>query len=139
VSKITIYFPNVSLPDLAEVRRLLESSAVCLGAPGEAMTELVYAVNEAVTNVVVHGYQGQTGHIILEVSRADSNLVVCVQDQARSFDPTAVPSPDITLPLEQRLPGGLGVHLMRQFTDQMQCRARPAGGNELRLVKHIKD
>lgn len=120
------------------MRRLFESTAVCLGGDGQALSELVFAVNEAITNVVVHGYGEKPGHIIVEVSRVNSNLVVCVQDQARVFDPTAVPASDITLPLEQRQPGGLGIHLMRQFTDEMECRVRPEGGNQLTLVKQIE-
>lgn len=120
------------------MRRLFENTAVCLGARGEALTDLIYAVNEAITNVVVHGYQEQPGPVVVEVSRVNGVMVVCVQDQARIFDPTAVPPPDITLPLEQRQPGGLGIHLMRQFTDEVTCQAGLEGGNQLTLVKHIE-
>lgn len=102
------------------------------------MTELVFAINEAITNVLVHGYQGQPGHIVVEVRRDDATLAVCLHDQAQPFNPTAVPTPDTTLPLAQRQPGGLGVHLMRQFTHQMQHRVRPEGGNELKLVKQLE-
>ncbi len=138
MSAITIYFPPVCLDDLAEIRRLIESAVVCLWEPGEVVTELVIAINEAVTNVLVHGYQGQPGHMVVKVSRDNAALRVCLQDQAWPFNPTAVPTPDITLPLAQRQPGGMGVHLMRQFTHRLQYRALPEGGNELVLVRQIE-
>lgn len=138
MSKITIYFPPVCLDDLAEVRRLVESTAVSLVGQCEAVTELVIAINEAVTNVLVHGYRGRPGYIEIEISCTDATLTVCLQDRARVFDPTAVPAPDITLPLDQRQPGGLGVYMMRQFTHQMQYRVCPAGGNELTLIKQME-
>ncbi|MBX3060086.1 MAG: ATP-binding protein [Anaerolineae bacterium] len=138
MSEITIYFPPVSLDDLAEIRRLIESAVACLWEPGEAVNELVVAINEAVTNVLVHGYQGQPGQMVVKVSRDNATLMVRLHDQAWPFDPTAVPPPDITLPLSQRQPGGMGVHLMRQFCHQIQHQVRPEGGNELKLVKLIE-
>ena len=48
--------------------------------------------------------------------------------------PTSVPDPDLTLPLEQRTPGGLGIHLMRNVMDRLQYR-HEAGHNTLRLEK----
>jgi anti-sigma regulatory factor (Ser/Thr protein kinase) len=56
-------------------------------------------------------------------------------DDAPLFDPTAVPPPDINLPLEERPLGGLGVHMMRQLTDELLYRVNSAGQNELIFVK----
>jgi anti-sigma regulatory factor (Ser/Thr protein kinase) len=56
---------------------------------------------------------------------------------APPFDPTRVPDPDLTLPLEERPLGGLGIYLIRQSVDKMVYRAVPEGGNELTLVKRL--
>jgi anti-sigma regulatory factor (Ser/Thr protein kinase) len=40
------------------------------------------------------------------------------------------------LPLAEKPIGGLGVHLMRQFMDELSY-AREAGKNVLRMRKHI--
>ena len=47
------------------------------------------------------------------------------------------PEPDLTLPLERRPLGGMGVHLARTLTDGMRHRILPGGGNEVTLEKRI--
>jgi serine/threonine-protein kinase RsbW len=97
--------------------------------------DVLQAVDEAATNIILHGYRGQPGEIEIEMDQDHGALVVCLRDRAFLFDPTRVPPPDLTLPLEARRVGGLGVYLIRQFTDQMTWRATPDGNNELTLRK----
>ena len=59
-----------------------------------------------------------------------------VEDDGRPFDPLAVPPVDTSLPLEEKLIGGFGVHLMRQFMDELSY-ARESGKNVLRMRKRI--
>jgi serine/threonine-protein kinase RsbW len=122
---------------LAEIRHFVERAAAALGAGQEAIDDLVLAVDEAATNIVVHGYQGQPGLIEVEVRREGQALLVRLRDGAPPFDPTQFPLPDVTLPLEMRPLGGLGVFLMRQSVGDMTYRVTPEGGNELTLIKHI--
>jgi serine/threonine-protein kinase RsbW len=61
-----------------------------------------------------------------------------LRDHAPLFDPTSAPMPDLTRPLEEREPGGLGLYLTRQMVDDWQYRVLPDDGNELTLIKQIK-
>jgi serine/threonine-protein kinase RsbW len=122
---------------LAEIRRFVERTAAALGAGQEAIDDLVLAVDEAATNIVVHGYQGQPGMIEVKVRREGEALLIHLRDGAPPFDPTQLPMPDVTLPLEMRPLGGLGIFLMRQSVDDMTYRVTPEEGNELTLIKYI--
>jgi serine/threonine-protein kinase RsbW len=42
-----------------------------------------------------------------------------IEDDARAFDPQTAPKPDLTLPLEQRPIGGLGLHRVRSLSSRM--------------------
>jgi hypothetical protein len=53
------------------------------------------------------------------------------------LDPADAPAPDLASPLEERDPGGLGWHLVRQLVDGLEYRAAPAGGNTYTLVKQF--
>ena len=119
---------------LAAVRRFVREQARQLGADESGIHDVVQAVDESVTNAIVHGYHGSAGVIEVEVDRRGSALIVRLRDEAPPFDPTGLPDPDTGLPLERRQPGGLGVYLARELTDDMTYR-QTGKGNELTLVK----
>lgn len=125
------------LDNLSAVRRFVMDRLAALAVDPEVAHDVILATDEAVTNVIVHGYQGRPGSVEIEVGRSGESLVVHVRDQAPPFDPTRVPPPDLNLPLEQRPYGGMGVYIIRKLMDRMSHRLTPQGGNELILVKHV--
>jgi serine/threonine-protein kinase RsbW len=123
--------------NLARVRHFVEEQAVELGADENMVGDIIQAVDESVTNVIVHGYRGKPGIVEVEVRLVAGALIIQLRDHAPPFDPTSVPRPDLDLPLERRPLGGMGVHLTRELTDEVTY-GRPEGwGNELTLVKKI--
>ncbi|NOT55229.1 MAG: ATP-binding protein, partial [Deltaproteobacteria bacterium] len=61
-------------------------------------------------------------------------LAVELEDAGRAFNPLDNPDPDVTLPLEEREVGGLGIFLVRKFmTDLVYQRAE--GKNRMGLKK----
>lgn len=120
---------------LVLIRRFIHEAAQVLGAVTKPIDDLVQAADELATNTILHGYRGQPGWIEVAVRPAGGDLLVILRDQAPPFDPTLVPEPDLSLPLERRPVGGLGVYLSRKLTDEIRHHALPAGGNEVILVK----
>jgi serine/threonine-protein kinase RsbW len=126
---------TAELRNLATIRRFVSEAATSLGAGRAAIEDVIQAVDESATNVIVHGYEGQLGIIEIEVTREGDDLAVRIRDCAPPFDPTTHPSPDLDLPLERRRFGGLGIHLSRECTDAVIYRVTPDGANELTLLK----
>jgi serine/threonine-protein kinase RsbW len=120
---------------LAEIRHFVEAAADTLQVDPAVVPEVVLAVDEAATNIILHGYQGRPGFIDISIERQGDSLVVQLYDQAPPFDPTKVPAPDLALPLEERPVGKLGVYLIRYFMDGVIYKASPQGGNHLILIK----
>jgi serine/threonine-protein kinase RsbW len=123
-----------AVEELARVRRFIRHEAARAGADPRAVPDVVQAVDECVANTILHGYRGGPGTVEVEVDSSGDALVVRLRDHAPAFDPTKLPSPDITLPLEQRPLGGLGVFLTRELMDEVTYR-QTSEGNELTLVK----
>jgi serine/threonine-protein kinase RsbW len=122
---------------LAALRDMVRSAAIAAGAGETFVADLVQAVDETACNAIVHGHDGHPGWIEVSVAADGDRLVVTVEDDAPSFDPTTVPEPDLTVPPERRRPGGMGVHLARICVDEMTYRPRPGGGNILTLVRSL--
>jgi anti-sigma regulatory factor (Ser/Thr protein kinase) len=123
-----------SLDRIAEVRAFVREAATAAGGSSAAVADAVQAVDEAATNVVVHGYAGRPGELEVQVTSGDGRFEIRLLDRAPTFDPTTVAEPDLSVPPLRRRPGGMGVHLIRAATDETRHHPRPGGGNELVLV-----
>ena len=128
---------DADLDRLAEIRTLVRAVATSCGAPPACLDDLVQAVDEAATNIVIHGYRRQPGSIDVDARMVGDRIVIELADTAPPFDPTAVPEPDLTVPPMQRRPGGMGIHLIRLATDSLEHRPRPGGGNILTLTRSL--
>jgi serine/threonine-protein kinase RsbW len=95
------------------------------------------ALEEIVLNVISHGYKGRDDQwITVEVTLRPDEITARVEDAAPPFNPLLLPAPDVTLPLEQRQPGGLGIHLSKKMLDGLQY-TRVGGKNRLDLRKRL--
>lgn len=127
----------VELDRLAEVRRLVRETTRAAGALPGTVDDLVQAVDEAATNIIVHGYAGRSGWVAVTVAVVGQDLVITLEDEAPSFDPTTLPDPDMTVPALVRGPGGMGIRLMRLATDDLAYRPRDGGGNILTMSRSL--
>ena len=124
---------------VADVARLIDWVETCSGRDGLAQ-DLTYvvmlAVEEAVMNVIGYAFADRPPphSITVRLNIDPAKIVAEVTDNGREFNPTAMPEPDLTLPLERRRVGGLGIHLMRTMMDRLDYR-RSDGRNILRLEK----
>ena len=126
------------LNNLNAIRDFVESYAVALGMASADVYGLVLAVDEAATNICVHGYKEKPGMIEVAVEHDEQNITVRIRDEAPIFDPADIPPPNLTGTLEERALGGMGIHFMRHYTDEMTHRVTSTQGNELILKKSIR-
>jgi anti-sigma regulatory factor (Ser/Thr protein kinase) len=123
------------LERVAELRATVREMGAGCQAPPDCIGDLVQAVDEAATNVIRYGYRGAPGSIDMTAEVVGDDIVITLADAAPPFDPTTAEGPDLTIPPHKRIPGGMGIHLMRLATDSMEHRVRPGGGNILTLTR----
>ena len=123
---------------LARVRDFVRTAAGEAGASDGCTADLVQAVDEATTNAIVHGQAGKPGWVEVGFSAQGDEFIVTVSDDGPPFDPTTVPSPDLSIHPAERRPGGMGVLLARLCVDELTYRRRPGGGNILTLVRRFE-
>jgi serine/threonine-protein kinase RsbW len=137
MGKIRVLQMSANLESLGELRDFVRAAAVDFHAGPDEVADLILAVNEAVTNVILHGYRGQPGPIEILIRREGDALHTRLRDQAPPFDPTRLPEPELPRSLVAGAAGGLGAYLMRRSVDGISYRQSPQGGNELTLIKRI--
>lgn len=122
---------EIGLEDLEQMREEIAKHAAGHGLGSERIYDLLFAVTELVTNSLEHGYQRSKGYIEVEMVPGDMVLTLILRDKAEEFDPLELEEPDLTIPLEQRSFGGLGIYLTRKMVDLMTYQRLPEGINEI--------
>ncbi|MBI3269139.1 MAG: ATP-binding protein [Planctomycetes bacterium] len=102
-------------------------------------SKIILAVDEAVTNIIEHGYESQKdGTIEMEIEAAPDIFRVVIRDSGKEFDPNSIKDPDMTDHVKKGKKKGLGIFLMRQIMDEVKYVFKEGVQNELILVKHLK-
>lgn len=117
------------------ISRMIERSAL----PPEDENKVILAVDEAVTNIIEHGYENvSNGSIEIEVELDPAAFRVIVRDSGKRFNPEHISEPDISEHVKMGKKKGLGIFLMRQIMDEVRYVFREGLKNEVMLTKYIK-
>jgi len=117
----------------------MEAFLVERGVPPPGLYVANLCVEELLVNSINHGYAaGVAPDVEVDVAASPQALVIEISDGAAPFDPTKdSANPDLEADLDDRPIGGLGVHLVKQMTDEMSYQ-RSNGRNQVRLTKRLK-
>ena len=117
------------------ISRMIRQSAL----PTEEENKIILAVDEAVTNIIEHGYdEGVSGSIELDIEADEQQFKIVIHDSGRVFNPESVPDPDMKEHVQKGYKKGLGIFLMRQIMDEVRYKFKDGVKNELTLVKFIR-
>ena len=121
-----------SYPATAEsvpsVRSALTEFAAEAGVGGERLEAIRLAVSEAVTNGVLHAYNGGQGRIQVSASSVGDEFWLLIADDGSGLRPRG---PHSGL--------GLGLALIAQLADEFQILSRSTGGTELRMQFRLSE
>ncbi len=115
--------PN-SLEGLALVKQQAESFAELHHISRSILRKLQVVLDELLSNVVRYGCVHLPEHTQIEVRllRQGHRLLIQLRDPGQPFDPFEAPEPDLSLDLEDRPIGGLGVHMVRKIVSSYRYR-----------------
>jgi phosphoserine phosphatase RsbU/P len=121
-----------TLDALSPIREYVKKAAAAAGLGHAATYNLMLAVDEIATNVVLHGYQeaGLQGDISVAASLQDDRLVIRLCDNGQSWDPNTHRGPDderLFKELADRPIGGLGIMLAKDGVDDLQYESTEKG------------
>jgi serine/threonine-protein kinase RsbW len=96
-------------------------------------------LDEFVSNVIKYGYDDREEHRIqVDLALTGRHLTIRIEDDGRAFTPLEAKAPDLTLPIEQRPIGGLGILIAKTLTDSIGYE-RTNGRNILTLRKTTRE
>jgi len=109
-----------SLDSIADVYEFTENVLVSADI-GEALRFPVHLAMEELFVNMVRYYPDNDNAIQLDVDASDGKVTVTMTDfNVDPFDVTQSRDIDIDAPLDERTPGGLGLHLIQTMVDNLQ-------------------
>lgn len=104
----------------------------------DELTEIKTVVSEAVTNSIIHGYDGNPdGKVHIHVTLDDHVVYLTIRDEGMGItdleearQPLFTTKPD----LER---SGMGFTIMENFMDDVMVDSSPEMGTTIRLTKHL--
>ena len=116
---------------------IVEHCAGNAGVTEEILYDIQLAVDEACTNIIMHGYAGMDpGSVILDLELDSDKIIISLTDFGHAFEPDSAPMPDVDAPIEERELGGFGLFFIRQSVDDVKYRTSE-DGNTMTLIKNL--
>ena len=128
---------EATVESLTEVMAFLEQHLEEADCPLKAQMQIAVAAEEIYVNIAHYAYAPGTGPLTIQAEAgADRELTITFIDQGVPYDPLAKPDPDITLSIEERPVGGLGIFMVKNTMDDMTYR-REDDRNVLTIRKRV--
>ena len=132
---------KATLENLRKVSDFVRDIGQQLRLTEETMFDIDLAVEEAAVNIVRHAYRpGRAGDILLRVETTDDLVRITLTDWGLPFNAEDLMPLDVDAPVEARIEGGMGLHLVHKLMDDVtrKTASTPGGPNVLMLSKHVE-
>ncbi|MFO7445571.1 MAG: ATP-binding protein [Ignavibacteriaceae bacterium] len=97
------------------------------------------AVEEVFSNIVRYAFTDKNQHFIFFNAYRDKDLFrIEFIDDGRKFNPTVQEKPDVNASIDEREPGGLGIFLVKNFSENVNY-IREEGKNKLFITFNLKN
>ncbi len=108
------------------------------GLEGDVEFDLNLVLEELFMNTIRHGgCRDRVGAARVQLRVANGAVELEYRDRGIPFNPLDVPPARIDAPLEERKPGGLGIHLVRQIMSDVRYR-RSDDENQLTMARRME-
>ena len=132
------YNIGCSLNNLKGIRDFIRESLKGHGVTDVVMNEIVLAIDEMCSNLMIHAHQCNPDHILqlnIRVPKKGS-LIFEIVDDANVFDINHFAEPDLNNLVHEKRKGGLGIRLVKSIMDSVEY-LNQGGKNVCRLTKRV--
>ncbi len=111
------HFSFSSLSESAALTRFIDELPEQYRFRKEEVASVQIILDEVLNNIFTYNPLSRIVVAVRLQYDRSGEIVVCVEDNGIPFNPLAQELPDLTLPADERRPGGLGIYLLRSLAD----------------------
>ncbi|QEK13636.1 anti-sigma F factor [Crassaminicella thermophila] len=121
----------------AFARIVVASFASQLDPTIEELADVKTAVSEAVTNAIIHGYDGREGIVRIECSINDHTIEIVVEDEGKGIEDIEMARQPLYTSKPELERSGMGFTVMETFMDELEIESQKDSGTKIRMVKRF--
>ncbi len=104
----------------------------------EQLADIKTAVSEAVTNSIVHGYEGLVGYVTLECELSEDTVYITVSDFGRGISDIELARKPLYTSRPELERSGMGFTVMETFMDTVEVSSSLGLGTTVRMSKKLQ-
>lgn len=136
-NEMRLEFPSKSSNE-AFARVAVAAFASQLDPTLEEIADIKTAVSEAVTNSIIHGYEGKKGYIKIFAGIKGNTIEIEVIDEGKGIEDVELARQPLYTSKPELERSGLGFTIMENFMDDLEVESTPGKGTRVRMKKVIK-
>ncbi|HAZ38062.1 MAG TPA: anti-sigma F factor [Clostridiaceae bacterium] len=136
-NEMKLEFPSKSENE-SFARVVVAAFAAQLDPTIEEIADVKTAVSEAVTNSIIHGYEGEVGVITIECKIEGKKLTVVVSDEGKGIEDIELAMQPLYTSRPELERSGMGFTVMETFMDSLKVESTPNIGTRVTMVKEFK-
>lgn len=129
---------EAQLENLEKVNEFIQGILSDFQCSNRALMQLDLVVEEIFVNIASYAYPESTGLVKIqsEIKKDPLSITLTFIDTGLKYNPLANEDPDLTLSIEERQVGGLGIYLIKNMVDNISYDYSD-GQNILTLTKNL--
>lgn len=104
----------------------------------DELADVKTAVSEAVTNAIIHGYECQSGHIVIVSKIMDRTVEIEIMDDGKGIENIDLARQPLYTSKPELERSGMGFTVMETFMDSVEVDSQPGVGTTIRMTKTFK-
>ena len=137
-NSMTVTFSSLPVNE-AFARMAVSAFIMPLDPTVSEITDIKTAVSEAVTNSIIHGYDGLSGDIVLFCSYEGREIHIEISDRGRGIADIKTAMTPLYTSRPELERSGLGFTVMETFMDSLKVESLPGDGTKVIMSKKLSD
>ena len=137
-NSMTVTFSSLPVNE-AFARMAVSAFIMPLDPTVSEITDIKTAVSEAVTNSIIHGYDGLSGDIVLFCSYEGREIYIEISDRGRGIVDIKTAMTPLYTSRPELERSGLGFTVMETFMDSLKVESLPGEGTKVIMSKKLSD
>ncbi|CAM3567355.1 anti-sigma F factor [Marinicrinis lubricantis] len=105
----------------------------------DELTDIKTVVSEAVTNSIIHGYEGKTDGLVTISSRIEEDRIyITIEDEGKGIEDLELARQPLYTSKPELERSGMGFTIMENFMDAIEITTKPGQGTKIAMMKRIK-